>query len=142
MVNGTTAGCTGPGGVVTIPAGQELGTPDLYFDPCAFVLPPPAPAGFPAGSGFYGNAGRNIIIGPGLLNFDLSLQKSTPLGFSEAGRLEFRADFFNLLNHANFRSPGEQILNPTNRRYVAGAWLITGTTTTARQLQLGLRITF
>jgi hypothetical protein len=118
---------------VTIPAGQKLGTPDLYFDPCAFELPP---------AGFYGNAGRNILIGPGLLNFDLSLQKSTALAFSEASRLEFRADFFNLFNHANFGSPSEAVLNPANRRYIAGSGLIIRTTTTARQLQFGLRMTF
>ncbi len=133
ITSGTTAGCTGPGGVVSIPAGQKLGTPDLYFDPCAFQLAPP---------GFYGNSGRNIMIGPGLFNLDFSLQKSIPLRIREASRLEFRADFFNIFNHANFGSPSRSVLNVANRRYVAGSGLITTTTTTSRQLQFSLRIVF
>jgi outer membrane receptor protein involved in Fe transport len=133
IVHGVSAGCTAPGGVVTIAPGTPLGTPDLYFDPCAFFLPPP---------GYYGNAGRNIMLGPGLLSFDLSLQKTFPLSLREGTQLEFRGDLFNLFNHANFGSPSEAVLNPTNRRYIAGSGLITKTVTSARQLQLGLRLTF
>ncbi len=82
------------------------------------------------------------MMGPGLLSFDLSLQKSFPMGGRGATQFEFRADIFNLFNHANFGSPSEPVLNPTNRRYIAGSGLITKTTTSARQLQLGLRLTF
>ena len=59
---------------------------------------------------------------------DLSFQKGAALGISETSRLEFRADFFNLLNHANFASPSEAVLNPTNLRYIATAGSITRTT--------------
>ena len=81
------------------------GNPNAYIDTTAFVLPPAAPAGYPAGSGYYGNAGRNILTGPKLFNIDFSLQKSTRLGIREGTRLEFHADFFNLLNRANFANP-------------------------------------
>lgn len=119
--------------------------PNQIFDPTAFVLPPAAPPGFPAGSGFYGNAGRNILIGPGLVNFDFSLRKSTPIAIREGTRLEFSADFFNLLNRANFanpRNPQSQVLNPTTGRYIAGAGQITNTVTNSRQMQFGLKLAF
>src|SRR2546422_6512436 len=55
-------------GFRTVPAGTKLGTPDLYFDPCAFALPE---------AGFYGNLGRNTVIGPGLAHFDFAVVKNT-----------------------------------------------------------------
>jgi hypothetical protein len=121
------------------------GNPNGYFDPSAFILPPAAPAGFPAGSGFYGNAGRNILTGPGLVDFDFSLQKSTPLKIREGSRLEFHADFFNLMNRANFAIPPanlSQVLNPTTGAYIPSAGQITTTVTSSRQLQFGLKLLF
>lgn len=80
-----------------IPAGTPVGTPDLWFDPCAFTLPP---------DGFLGNAGRNSLRGPGLTNVDVSLAKETALGIlGDRGRMEFRAEIFNILNNANFATP-------------------------------------
>ncbi len=113
-----------------------LGDPNQWFDPTAFMLPPP---------GFYGIAGRNILIGPGYQNFDFSLMKSTPLGIKEGSRLEFRAEFFNSLNRANFALPPTnalQVLNPTNRQYVPGAGRISKTVTPSRQIQFGLKLVF
>ncbi len=127
IVGGNTAGC--PGTV----AGQELGRPNLYFDPCAFFLPPP---------GFYGSLGRNMLLGPGLLNFDFSLSKNTKLPLSEASRLEFRADFFNVFNRANFGKPANNVINATTRQPIGGAGLITTTSTASRQLQFGLKLIF
>ncbi len=135
IVSGTTAGCAG------VSAGQKLGTSNLYFDPCAFVLPP-TPVGFPAGSRFYGNAGRNILIGPGLLNFDFSLHKSTPLGIREGSRVEFHADAFNLFNRSNFGLPAAVALNNSTRSVIAGVGKITKPTTNSRQLQFGLKLIF
>jgi len=109
------------------------GNPNHYFDPTAFFLPP---------AGFYGNAGRNILIGPGVVNFDGSLMKITPLSFREGSRLEFHADFFNVLNHAHFGLPSAAVLNPSNRQYVATAGLITKTVGAPRQLQFGLKLIF
>ena len=114
--------------------GIVTGNPNQYFNPTAFVLPPP---------NTYGNAGRNILIGPGLLNFDLSLKKAAKLPISEASRLEFHADFFNIFNRANFAVPANlAVLNPTNGAYIAGAGQITRTVTSSRQLQFGLKLTF
>ena len=111
-----------------------LGKPDQYFDPSIFVLPP---------VGFYGNAGRNILTGPGFTNVDFSLMKSTPLGNREGSRVEFRADFFNLFNRANFAVPSSvQVLNPSTRAPVAGAGKITSTVNPARQLQFSLKLVF
>ena len=112
------------------------GNPNGYFDPTAFYLPPP---------GFYGNAGRDILIGPGVTSVDLSLQKSTPLPIREGSRLEFHADFFNLLNRANFANPRAtqtQVLNATTRTYVPGVGHITSTVTNSRKMQFGLKLSF
>jgi hypothetical protein len=68
VVSGTSAGCPLNGGGA-VPAGQELGTPDRYFDVCALSEPLP---------GFFGNAGRNPLFGPGLANVDFSLVKERP----------------------------------------------------------------
>ena len=51
----------------------------------------------------YGNAGRDIVIGPGLDNFDATLQKEFPI--RESARLQFRLDIFDLFNHPNFNAP-------------------------------------
>ena len=50
--------------------------------------------------GTFGNAGRNIIRGPGIYDWDTSLVKQFPI--SEQKRFEFRAEFFNVLNHVNY----------------------------------------
>ena len=119
------------------------GDPNGWFDPTAFVLPPLPPAGL--SGGFYGNAGRNILLGPGLLNFDFSLQKNTALPISEASQLQFHANFFNLFNRSNFSNPRvdlSQVLNPATRAYIPRAGRITGTATNSRQLQFGLKLVF
>jgi hypothetical protein len=119
------------------------GDPNGWFDPTAFVLPPAPPAGL--SGGFYGNAGRNILIGPGLLNFDFSLQKSTPLPLGEGRQLQFNANFFNLFNRSNFSNPRfnlSRVLNPATGAYIKGAGRITTTATSSRQLQFGLKFIF
>ncbi len=114
--------------------GAVIGDPNRYFDSSIFTLP---------AAGFYGNAGRNILIGPGLSNFDFSLLKSTALGFREGARLEFRADVFNIFNRANFRVPSSlQVVNSSNGAAIAGAGRITSTITTARQMQFSLKLLF
>ena len=91
ITNGVSRGCD------VVPAGTPVGTPNLWFDPCAFTIP---------GDGFLGHAGRNIVRGPGLTNVDFSMGKDTALSMlGESGKLEFRAEFFNVFNHANFASP-------------------------------------
>jgi hypothetical protein len=74
------------------------GNPDQWYDPNAFELPQ---------AGFFGNLGRNTLIGPGFSNVDLSLVKDTPVeSISETFRVQFRVEFFNALNHPNFDLPG------------------------------------
>ncbi|OFV95597.1 MAG: hypothetical protein A3H28_00055 [Acidobacteria bacterium RIFCSPLOWO2_02_FULL_61_28] len=124
---GVTAGCPG------IAAGQKLGTPDRYFDPCAFALPL---------AGTYGNLGRNTLIGPGLFIVNVGLVKNTSLrAIRESMNLEFRAEAFNLFNRANFQLPAAaQFLSTGARNPNVGR--ITATATENRQLQFGLKLTF
>src|SRR6202042_2839972 len=72
------------------------GNPSQWFNPNAFLQPP-------ANSGFYGNLGRNTLIGPALATWDFSAVKDTLL--KERLTLQFRAEIFNLLNRANFNTP-------------------------------------
>jgi hypothetical protein len=112
-----------------------LGKPSQWFNPAAFIAPPSA-------SGFYGNAGRDTFTGPGLATWDFSVLKDTAI--SERLQLQFRAEFFNLLNRANFNTPNLIVFtpptatNPTGLSGTAGA--ITSTATTARQLQFALKL--
>jgi hypothetical protein len=62
-------------------------------------------------AGQFGTAGRNIVQGPGLQEWDFSALKEIPL--AEAKQLQFRAEFFNLFNRSNFRLPDSDISSPT-----------------------------
>ena len=106
-----------------------LGSPNRYFDPNAFVVPL---------SGTYGNAGRNILEGPGLRNVDLSLSKRFDLG--EKLKLQFRAEFFNAFNHVNFNTPNPIVFTSAKSGVSPTAGVITSTTTTSRQIQFGLKL--
>jgi Carboxypeptidase regulatory-like domain len=112
-----------------------LGKPGQWFDPNSFLAPSP-------NSGFYGNLGRDSLIGPGLATWDFSAMKETAL--RERLRLQFRAEIFNLLNRANFNTPSLITFTPPtalNPRGVSGtAGAITSTSTTARQVQFGLKM--
>ncbi len=106
-----------------------LGSPAQYFNPAAFL----APAN---GSGFYGNLGRDTLIGPGLGSWDTSFLKDTRL--RERLTLQFRAELFNILNRTNFNAPNAVTFTPTGVSPTAG--LITSTATTSRQTQLALKL--
>ncbi|HYA17779.1 MAG TPA: carboxypeptidase regulatory-like domain-containing protein [Bryobacteraceae bacterium] len=105
------------------------GNPTQWFNPAAFLAPPNS-------SGFYGNLGRDTLTGPGLATWDFSAMKTTAL--RERLTLQFRAEFFNLLNHTNFNMPNAVTFTPTGVSPTAG--LITGTSTTSRQIQFGLKL--
>jgi hypothetical protein len=96
-----------------------------WFDPSAFT----APAEYT-----FGNSGRNILRGPGFANWNASASKSFHVPLGEAGRLEIRADAYDVLNHANFGNPNASIGS-------AAVATITSSTT-SRNLQLGAKLSF
>jgi Carboxypeptidase regulatory-like domain/TonB dependent receptor len=75
--------------------GQAVSNGNFYFDPTAYNCIPP--------DFTFGNSGRNTIRGPGRNNFDLTIGRRFKLG--EARSLEFRSEFFNAFNHAQFFNP-------------------------------------
>jgi hypothetical protein len=106
-------------------------TPQQYFNPAAFL--PPA-------TGTYGNVGRDSLTGPGLTNVDLSATKNTRL--TERLGLQFRAEFFNVLNHTNFLTPNEVVYSSADSGVSPTAGVITATSTTSRQIQFGAKLQF
>ncbi|MBI4483253.1 MAG: TonB-dependent receptor [Acidobacteria bacterium] len=108
-----------------------LGGPDQYFDFSSFTLALP---------GFYGNLGRNTVIGPGLATADLSLTKNISVrSISESFKIQLKAEFFNVLNRANFGLPGGELFVDQSGP-LADAGRITKTQTTSRQVQFGLKL--
>jgi hypothetical protein len=103
-------------------------------------------ATFPQCFNLRGNAGRNILIGPGVTSLDFSVFKNNYIkSISERFNIQFRAEMFNILNHPNFAPPiqgvntdifdGTGTPNPT-------AGLLTKTTTTAREIQFAVKVIF
>jgi len=80
-------------------APAQVGTPQNWFNQCAFAEPALEPFG-PA----FGTEGRDILTGPGFTDLDFSLAKSISLR-AESHRLQLRGEFFNILNHPNFDIP-------------------------------------
>lgn len=107
------------------------GGPKQYFNPAAYVVPP---------GGTYGNAGRDSLVGPGLAELDASVRKLTPL--TERTNLEFRAEFFNVLNRTNFGTPNEVVYSAAGTTPSPTAGVITSTSSTSRQIQLGVKLLF
>jgi hypothetical protein len=112
-----------------------------FFNPAAFSAP---------AYGTVGNAGRDLLTGPGYNDLDASLTKVTPLG--ESARLQFRAEFFNISNHTNLGTPSETIFaaGPTQGTsanqtaavaFSPTAGVITSAAT-SRQIQLGVKLLF
>ena len=127
--SGVTAGCAG------VAAGQQLGTPNLWFDPCAFSLNP---------AGTFGNLGKNTLSGPNYDQTNVTLAKV--FAFNERTKLQFRAEFFNVFNHAQFGTPSLPLFNSNGTRSgTAGDISLTSGAIAGiggRQIQLGLKLTF
>jgi hypothetical protein len=108
--------------------------------------PQPPPSGMQYCSNVLGNSGRNRFYGPRLTTVDFSIFKNTRIpAISETFNLQFRAEFFNILNHTNFLSPG--FLNTFGQNNSVfdsdGSSLPTAlnqTSTSSRQIQLGLKV--
>ncbi len=89
-------------------------------------------------TGTFGNAGRDSLTGPGLATLDLSATKKFEI--TERVNLQFRAEFFNILNHANFNTPNPIVFSSATSGPLTSAGLITSTSTTSRQIQFGLKL--
>jgi hypothetical protein len=145
---------TGPGcGTLVNP-----GNPNSYIKTQCFAVPTAPTAAFYAANcdssigtfpqcfNLRGNAGRNILIGPGTSNLDFSVFKNNYIRrVSENFNVQFRAEFFNILNHANIAVPvtpdATDIFDSTGAPTgVAG--LLTSTTTTAREIQFAVKVTW
>ena len=106
-------------------------TTSQYFNPEAFL--PPA-------TGTYGNVSRDSLTGPGLTELDFSATKNAHL--TERLGLQFRAEFFNVLNHTNFMTPNEVVYTSATSGISPTAGLVTSTSTTSRQIQFGAKLVF
>jgi len=118
------------------PGDAVLGQPDRWLDASAFVLPE---------AGTFGNVGRNEILGPGLGTVDLSFSRQ--FGWRRLGagtRVDLRLEIFNLLNRANFGPPALIVFagSADGEAPLPSFGQIRTTVTSARQTQLGVRITF
>ena len=90
-----------------------------------------------------GDSGRNVAIGPGLDNLDVSLFKNNYI-HGERVNIQFRAELFNVLNHANFAVPNRTSAQVFTQTFspVTTAGLLTTTSTTSRQVQLAAKLIF
>ena len=110
-----------------------------WFNPAAFTAPP---------AGTFGNVGRDTLTGPGLSELDFALVKNTAI--HERIHAQFRAEFFNVLNHSNFTTPNPVVFSsgPTPKAPTAAvapsptAGVVSATATTSRQIQFGLKVLF
>ena len=103
-----------------------------------FSIPTNVPGGTGAMQGRFGTLGRNTFRGPAFRNFDLALIKDTPFGKrggAEMGTLQFRVEFFNVLNVVNFGLPSNIVLGP-------GFGQISRTAGPSRQIQFSLKLLY
>jgi hypothetical protein len=111
------------------PTGSTKDNLQSYINKAAF---------FPAPAGTYGNSGRGILRGPGQWNVDASVFKNFAL--TERFKMEFRTEFFNLLNHANFALASDTSTNLNLNSATFGQ--ISSTSVNARLIQFALRVSF
>jgi hypothetical protein len=103
----------------------------------------PAPSGYVYCANLFGDAGRGQLYGPGLFNSDFSVTKNQSVRkISETFNIQFRAEFFNILNHTNLETPSSVSLFTNTGAPVAGAGDISSTVTPPRQIQFGLKFIF
>jgi hypothetical protein len=131
----------------------NVGNPNNYIKTQCFAVPTaPSPAFYAANCdpnqgtapqcfNLRGNAGRNILIGPGLVNLDFSVFKNNYIPrISENFNVQFRTEVFNIFNRPNFSvSTNNNIFDSTGAP-ISSAGLLTSTATTARQIQFAVKI--
>lgn len=110
------------------------GNPTHYIKTQCFAVPNPIT--------LRGNLGRNTLIGPGLVNFDFSLFKNNRIKrISDTFNVQFRAEFFNVVNHTNFSPPlDNRNIFDSSGNPIGNAGLITSTQTPSRQIQFALKV--
>jgi hypothetical protein len=125
------------------PNGTNVGTPSCWFNPTAFAVP---------ANGQFGDAGRNILRGPGFAQFDLALQKDFQL--REGIKIALGVEGYNLFNHPNFAVPsntqspltlggnGDAVFQDATGNLAKNVGRIFTTVGTGRQIQLDARFTF
>jgi hypothetical protein len=149
VVAGVCQSANGANFVPYDPTTVITGNPQQWFNPYMFRLSP---------LGFLGNASRSMLRGPGFGNWDFSLSKDTALPvLGEKGNVQFRAEFFNILNRANFGMPNTSVFNgatsATNpyaqkangvsaANPLGTAGQILTTAAPSRQIQLSLKVAF
>jgi hypothetical protein len=105
-----------------------------WFNPGCFTLQP---------AGTFGDAGRDIVIGPNLWNLDDSLIKDWKVSkISEQFRIQFGAEAFNVLNHPSFQLIAANGTIFAGRNINASAGKLRNTSSTPRQIQLALKLVF
>ncbi|MBI3895448.1 MAG: TonB-dependent receptor [Acidobacteria bacterium] len=107
-----------------------IGKLDHWFDETQFL---------PVPQGYFGNLGKNTLIGPGLTKVDFSVFKAFRVG--EGKNLQFRAEFFNFPNHPTFKTPAATVFE-TNGQFNPNPGRVTTTVGTSRQIQLALKFEF
>jgi hypothetical protein len=125
-----TSGTASCSGLPASQAGQKVGTPNLYFNPCAFSLPTTREIG---------NLGKGALLSPSRLTWDMGVTKETSI--TERWRLQFRAEAFNLTNRANFGNPSSNLFTAGGGRS-STAGRISSTNGPNRQMQLSLKLLF
>ena len=110
-----------------IPRSSWAAAPGFFLNPAAFATP---------ASGFFGNCAPRAFHGPGLQNVDLSVFKNFRI--SENWRVEFRTEFFNAFNHANFNNPSSSIATSS----LASFGKSFSTVTEPRDIQFALKLYF
>jgi hypothetical protein len=111
------------------PTGSTKDNLQSYINKAAF---------YPAAAGTYGNSGRGILRGPGQWNVDGSVFKD--FAITERWRVQFRTEFFNLLNHANFALASDTSTSLNLNSATFGQ--INSTSVNARLIQMALRLSF
>jgi len=145
---------TGPGCRTLV----NPGNPNNYIKTQCFAVPTapsaafytancdPTLGTFPQCFNLRGNAGRNILIGPGTSNLDFSLYKNNYIRkIAENFNVQFRAEFFNILNRANFAvpvTPDHTDIFDSTGAPTGVAGLLTSTTTAAREVQFALKLSW
>jgi hypothetical protein len=107
-------------------------TPNRWFDPTAFTTPALYK---------FGNAGRNILNGPGTHQLDVNLAKTTYISADKGRYVQLRMETFNVFNSPQFNNPATAIGSATVAT-ISSAGDVANFTRTSRQIQLGLKFYF